>query len=79
MKEKRSEGNRLKKRNTLYWMPSKIINGQGSSTMKARMIEFIMMIRAVTEITERKRVEEELMAASDDMVLRANNLPWRKS
>jgi len=48
MKEKRSEGNRLKKRNTLYWMPSKIINGQGSSTMKARMIEFTMMIRAVS-------------------------------
>jgi hypothetical protein len=43
------------------------------------MIEFIMMIRAVTEITERKRVEEGLRAASDNMVLRANNLPWRKS
>ena len=43
--------------------------------MKARTIEFIMMIRTVTDITERKRVEEELKAASDDMVLRANNLP----
>ncbi len=30
--------------------------------MKARMIEFIMMIRAGTDITERKRGEEELRA-----------------
>lgn len=37
--------------------------------------EFIMMMRAVTDITERKRVEEEHKAASDNMVLRANNLP----
>ena len=43
--------------------------------MKARTIEFIMMIRAVTEITERKRVEEELRSASDNMALGANNLP----
>jgi hypothetical protein len=34
-----------------------------------------MIIRGVTEITERKRVEEELRAASDNMVPRANNLP----
>ena len=43
--------------------------------MKARTIEFIMVIRDVTDITERKRVEEELRAASDNMVLGANNLP----
>jgi len=45
------------------------------STVKMIEFEFIMMIRAVTDITGRKRVEEELRAASDDMALRANNLP----